>query len=200
MSLKCGPFSKSTKRKHENYRMRLNADKTARSGRFASGYKRGFTLQNAHWLWLSALVVLLDQISKRLIVGHVARFERIPLLDVLNITHMHNTGAAFSILSGLAPWVFALLAVAVSIGILIWLRRHPYGQRLVAVALCLILGGALGNAVDRVVYGYVIDFIDFHIGAWHYPAFNFADCAIVIGAILMAIDILRPRRRNGGLR
>lgn len=164
----------------------------------ASVAQRGFTFQNAHWLWLSALVLLLDQISKRLIINNLSLFDRIQLLDVLNITNMHNTGAAFSMFAGAAPWMFAALAVIVAAAILIWLRRHPHGERLVAISLCLILGGALGNAVDRVVHGFVIDFIDFHIGAWHYPAFNLADSAIVIGAVLMAIDILWPRRRSRG--
>lgn len=175
--------------------MSSNADKTTagESGKGA-GQQRGFALQNAHWLWLSLAVLIIDQVSKRLIIGHVGLFDRMRLLDVLNITYMRNTGAAFSMFADTGPWLFAGLAVAVAVGILIWLRRHPHGQRLVAVALCLILGGALGNAIDRVVHGYVIDFIDFHVGLWHYPAFNVADCAIVIGAVLMAIDVLWPRR------
>lgn len=172
--------------------MNQRSDDTSEHG---SAYPRGFAYQNAHWLWLSAFVLVLDQVSKRLIINNLDLFDRIPLFGVLNITLMHNTGAAFSIFSGAQPWMFALLAVVVSIGILIWLRWHPYDQRLVAASLSLILGGALGNAIDRVVYGYVIDFIDFHIGTWHYPAFNFADSAIVIGAGLMIIDILRPRKR-----
>src|SRR5699024_6025812 len=98
--------------------------------------------------------------------------------------------------AGAAPWMFALLAVIVALGIIIWLRLHPYGERLVAVSLSLILGGALGNAIDRVVHRFVIDFIDFHIGAWHYPAFNIADSAIVIGALIMIVDMLWPRRRQ----
>lgn len=178
--------------------MNSTADKTSGAHREQSGPQRGFRYQNVHWLWLSLFVLLLDQVSKRLIINNLELFERIRVLGVLNITRLHNTGAAFSLLSDAPPWLFAGIAVAVSIGILIWLRLHPYGERLVAASLSLILGGALGNAIDRVVYGYVIDFIDFHIGAWHYPAFNFADCAIVIGAVLMGIDILRPRKRSHG--
>jgi len=161
-------------------------------------YQRGFTYRNVHWLWLSVLVLLADQVSKRLVINNLELFDRIPLLGILNITHRNNTGAAFSMLSDTAPWLFALLAIAVSIVILIWLRRHPYGERLVAVSLSLILGGALGNAIDRVAEGHVIDFIDFHLGAWHYPTFNLADSAIVIGALLMIIDLLWPRRGAGG--
>ncbi|HLQ86098.1 MAG TPA: signal peptidase II [Salinisphaeraceae bacterium] len=159
-------------------------------------HARGFALQNVHWLWLSFFVLLADQVSKRLVIEHLGLFERIPLLSVLNITRMHNTGAAFSLFAGAAPWMFALLAVIVALGIIIWLRLHPYGERLVAVSLSLILGGALGNAIDRVVHRFVIDFIDFHIGAWHYPAFNIADSAIVIGALIMIVDMLWPRRRQ----
>lgn len=176
--------------------MSSNTEKPTETERGARDYERGFAFQNVHWLWLSVVVLIIDQVSKRLVIGHLDLFDRVPLFTWLNLTLMHNTGAAFSIFSGAAPWMFAVLAVVVAIGILIWLHRHPYGERLVAVALSLILGGALGNAIDRVVHGYVIDFVDFHIGVWHYPAFNFADCAIVIGAFLMAIDILWPRRRH----
>lgn len=176
--------------------MNSTADKTSGDGRGEPGQQRGFRYQNAHWLWLSLFVLVLDQVSKRLIINNLDLFDRIPLVGVLNITRMHNTGAAFSLLSDAPPWLFAGLAVAVSIGIIIWLRLHPYRERLVAASLSLILGGALGNAIDRVLHGYVIDFIDFHIGTWHYPAFNFADCAIVIGAVLMAVDILRPRKKT----
>jgi signal peptidase II len=107
---------------------------------------------------------------------------------------MHNTGAAFSIFAGATPWFFVALSVLVSVGILIWMRRHPTGDRLVAASLSLILGGALGNGIDRATRGFVIDFVDFHIHGWHYPAFNVADSAIVLGAILMGLDMLRPRR------
>lgn len=173
--------------------MSFNSDKLQKRHVESPARQRGFNYQNMHWLWLSVGVLLIDQVSKRLIINNLDLFDRIPLFDMLNITLMHNTGAAFSMFSGAAPWMFALLAVAVAIGILIWLRFHPYTERLVAASLCLILGGALGNAVDRVMHGYVIDFIDFHLGTWHYPAFNFADCAIVIGACLMVLDIIRPK-------
>lgn len=178
--------------------MSCNTDKPSRHKTEQPHYERGFRYQNVHWLWLSAAVILLDQIVKRLIVNNIQLYERVPLLEVLNITHLRNTGAAFSLLTGTAPWMFAALAVVVAVAILIWLRRHPYSERLVALSLSLILGGALGNAIDRVARGYVIDFIDFHIGTWHYPAFNVADCAIVIGAILMCVDILWPRRKRKG--
>ncbi len=160
----------------------------------ATGHQRGFQLQNVHWLWLSALVIVADQITKQLVVNHLDLFDRVEIFSTLNLTLMHNTGAAFSMFSDMTPWFFVALAVAVSIGILIWLRRHPHDERLVAAALSLILGGALGNAIDRAARGFVIDFVDFHIQGWHYPSFNVADSAIVLGAILMGLDMLRPRR------
>lgn len=164
------------------------------SDKTAAEHERGFTLQNTHWLWLSALVIVADQITKQLVVNRLDLFDRIPLFDWLNLTLMYNTGAAFSIFAGATPWFFVALSVAVSVGILIWLRRHPHGETWVAASLALILGGALGNAIDRATRGHVIDFLDFHMYGWHYPAFNIADSAIVLGAILLGLDMLRPRR------
>ncbi len=144
---------------------------------------------NPYWLWLAAVIIAVDQITKQLVVRHIARFEEIAVNEFLNLTHRHNTGAAFSSFSSLPPWVFIVLGVVVSIGILIWLRRNLYGQLLVAISLCLILGGALGNVIDRATRGYVIDFIDFHVGNWHYAAFNVADMAITVGAVLLLLDM-----------
>jgi len=156
--------------------------------------QRAFHFSNVHWLWLSGLIILADQVTKQLVVNDLTLYERIPLLPILNLTRMHNTGAAFSMLSDMGPLFFVLLAVGVSVGILIWLRRHPHDERLAAVSLSLILGGALGNAIDRATRGHVIDFIDFHVSGWHYPAFNVADCAITVGAALLIIDSLFGRR------
>lgn len=167
---------------------------TSSSPKSAADDERGFQLQNVHWLWLSVIVIAADQITKQLVVNKLALFDRIPLFDWLNLTLMHNTGAAFSIFAGATPWFFVALSVLVSVGILIWMRRHPSGERLVAASLALILGGALGNAIDRATRGFVIDFVDFHIHGWHYPAFNVADSAIVLGAVLLGLDMLRPRR------
>ena len=149
-----------------------------------------FRLSNVHWLWLSAGVMLADQITKQMVIRSIERFESIPVLPVLNWVHMHNTGAAFSMLSHMPPWFFVLLGVAVSVGILVWMRRNPMGQRLVASGLALILGGALGNVIDRVRLGHVTDFIDFHIDDWHFAAFNVADSAIMVGAGLLILDML----------
>lgn len=161
-----------------------------------TGPQRAFRYQNAHWLWLSALVIAADQVTKQLVVNQMALFDRIELLPFLNLVYVHNTGAAFSMFSSAAPWFFVALSVGVSIGILIWLRRYPQQQRLVAVSLTLILGGALGNGIDRATRGYVIDFIDVHGMGWHWPAFNVADSAITLGAALLLLDMWVNRQRT----
>lgn len=153
-------------------------------------------IRNIYWLWLSLAVMLGDQISKQLVIRALERFETYPLLPHLNLVHLQNTGAAFSMMASLPPAFFVLLAVAVSIGILIWLRRHPLGERLVAAGLSLILGGALGNVIDRVRLGHVTDFIDFYVGDWHFAAFNVADSAITVGAGLLIVDMLLQWRRE----
>jgi signal peptidase II len=156
---------------------------------------------NVHWLWLSLVVLSLDQITKQMVFLNLAHHESLRLLPVFNLTHMRNTGAAFSMFSSASPLFFAGLGVVVSIGILWWLRRHPRGETLVAVALSLILGGALGNVIDRVYRGYVVDFLDFHIGecGWcHWPAFNLADTGIVIGAGLLILDMYRKSGSENG--
>lgn len=148
-----------------------------------------FKLNNVHWLWISAAVMLADQITKQLVIRSIERFETITVLPVLNWVHMQNRGAAFSMLSQMPPWFFVLLGVAVSVGILVWMRRNPHGQRLLAAGLALILGGALGNVIDRVRLGHVTDFVDFHVGNWHFAAFNVADAAITVGAGLLILDM-----------
>lgn len=163
----------------------------------ASGAKRAFQYQNAHWLWLAGTVLIVDQITKQLVVRHFGLFDRVDLAPFLNLVRMHNTGAAFSLFASAAPLFFVALSIAVSVAILIWLRRHPHGNRLVAAALALILGGALGNAVDRATRGFVIDFIDVHVMGWHWPAFNIADSAITIGALLILLDMWLGRDGEG---
>jgi len=155
-------------------------------------------INNIHWLWLSALVLTLDQFSKLLLVHRLERFQVLPLLPHLNLVHMQNTGAAFSMLNTAPAAVFILLCAVVSVAILFWLRRHPHDQPLVAAALTLILGGALGNAVDRAMRGSVVDFIDFYVGNWHFAAFNLADSAITLGAGLLLLDVLLQGRRGKG--
>jgi signal peptidase II len=147
----------------------------------------------SNWLWLAVVVMALDQWTKRLITDHLVEFQQIIVLPVLDIMRLHNEGAAFSFLSqanGWQRWVFIGLGVAVSIGILAWLRRLSSGQNLLAAGLSLILGGALGNVIDRVLLGHVIDFIRVHYEQYYFPAFNVADSAITIGAILVILDNL----------
>jgi len=155
----------------------------------------------ATWLLLSAFVVLADQVSKTYIARHFLEFEFVRILPVLDITCMHNVGAAFSFLasaSGWQRWVFIGLAVVVSIGITVWLLRLPRGTHaLLAAGLAMVLGGALGNVVDRIRLGYVIDFIHFHWERAYFPAFNVADSAITVGAACLLLDaFLEARRKN----
>lgn len=143
------------------------------------------------WLWLSLLALILDQISKLAIVGSMELYQSIPMMPCVNLTYVHNTGAAFSFLSeagGWQRWFFASLAAVISVVITIWIARLKQHETLLAVALALVLGGAVGNLIDRLAYGYVIDFIDVYIETWHWPAFNIADSAITIGVVLMLVD------------
>jgi signal peptidase II len=151
------------------------------------------------WLWVSAAVLLLDQGSKLLADSMMALHDPIGLSPSLALTKAYNTGAAFSFLgsaSGWQRWLFSGLAVVVCGVLLVWLRRLPATERRTALALALILGGAVGNLVDRVLYGHVIDFIDVYYGNWHWPTFNVADSAITVGAVLLVLDALFGHRRN----
>lgn len=145
-------------------------------------------------LWLSVFVIVLDQYSKWVVVRDLEYARPIRLNDWFDLTRLHNTGAAFSFLSdgsGWQRWFFVALAVSVSAFIFLWLGRVVRGtQRALAVGLALIMGGALGNVIDRVNHGYVIDFIHLHYGDWYWPAFNVADMAITAGAVLLVIDTL----------
>jgi signal peptidase II len=158
--------------------------------------RRWFALRSgaSNWLWLGVAVILLDQWTKAWVVERYEEFRGFVLLPVLEIMRLHNEGAAFSFLSnagGWQRWVFIGLGVAVSAGILIWLRRlPPKGQSLLAAGLSLILGGALGNVIDRVMLGHVVDFIRVHWEDHYFPAFNVADTAISIGAVLIILDNL----------
>ncbi|MDD5300974.1 MAG: signal peptidase II [Gallionella sp.] len=150
------------------------------------------------WLWLSALVIVLDQLSKAWITGHFAYGENLYVLSVFNLVLAHNTGAAFSFLSdagGMQRWLFSIIAVIASVWIVALLRKHA-AQPLFSLALSLILGGALGNLIDRIAYGYVVDFLSFHWGEHYFPAFNLADSAITCGAFLMILDSLMERKHG----
>jgi signal peptidase II len=145
------------------------------------------------WLGVAAVTLLLDQLSKITITKLFAYGESLSITSFFNLVLVYNKGAAFSFLSSETGWQRYLLT-AVGIGaalfIIYLLRRHS-GQRLFCWALALILGGALGNVLDRIMYGHVIDFLDVYIGRWHWPAFNLADSAICIGAVLFILDELR---------
>jgi signal peptidase II len=152
----------------------------------------------AVWLLLSALIVLADQVTKSYITSHYGEFEFTTVLPILDITRMHNVGAAFSFLataSGWQRWLFISLAVIVSIGIVVWLYRMPRSHGLLACGLALVLGGAIGNVIDRIRLGAVIDFIHFHWDRAYFPAFNIADSAITVGAACLILDaLLEPKR------
>jgi len=149
---------------------------------------------NIHWLWLSLLVIVLDHGSKFLIERDLPHFAVQPLIPHFNIANMHNTGAAFSMFNTAPAAAFIVLGAVVSGLILAWMRRHPYDQRLLGAAFSLILGGALGNAIDRALRGYVVDFVDFYVGSWHFAAFNVADSAITLGAALLILEMLLSHR------
>jgi signal peptidase II len=143
------------------------------------------------WLWLSFLALILDQSSKQIIDGSMQLYQSIPVIPYFNLTYVHNTGAAFSFLSeagGWQRWFFTVLALTVSVIITLWLARLKEHETLLAVALSLVLGGAVGNLIDRLLYGYVIDFLDVYYQNWHWPAFNIADSAITLGVALMLAE------------
>lgn len=145
------------------------------------------------WLWLSLLVLVLDQVSKQMIVASFLLYENMEILPVFNLTLTYNEGAAFSFLSdqsGWQRWFLAGVATVVTLVMILWLRGLKPQERLTAISLSLIIGGAVGNLVDRVLLGYVIDFLDFHYGQHHWPAFNVADSAISIGVVFMLYEIL----------
>lgn len=153
------------------------------------------------WLGIAAIVVLLDQVTKALIMRTLAIGDSITLNPVLNIVHWRNTGAAFSFLHGSGGWqrwFFVGLATVAAVFI-VWLLRRHGTQRLFAAALALILGGAIGNVIDRLRFGAVVDFIHAHAFGWSWYVFNVADAAIVCGVAALLLDGLRPRRRDGTL-
>ena len=156
------------------------------------------------WLGLAFILLLADQFTKVLIVGHYQLGDSTPVTSFFNIVRVHNTGAAFSFLASAGDWqrwFFTALGIAAA-GFIIWMLRAHSSQRLFSFALACILGGAIGNVIDRLVHGYVVDFLDFHwpflagiFPGGHFPAFNIADAAITVGATALILDeILRVRR------
>ncbi len=149
------------------------------------------------WLALAALIIIADQVTKTLILGNFQYGDSRTITSFFNLVRVHNTGAAFSFLAGASGWqrwFFIGLGIAAA-GFIVWMLRSHAGQRLFSFALSLILGGALGNVIDRLLHGYVVDFIQVHYGGWYFPSFNVADSAISVGAACLILDeILRVRR------
>ena len=151
------------------------------------------------WLVLSLLVLVIDQVSKAHFEGSLQMFQQIVVIpDYFSWTLAYNTGAAFSFLAdggGWQRWLFALIAVVVSAVLVVWLKRLGRDDTWQAIALALVLGGALGNLYDRIALGHVIDFILVHWqNRWYFPAFNFADSAITVGAIMLALDMFKSKK------
>jgi signal peptidase II len=146
------------------------------------------------WLWLTGLALILDQITKVMVMENLVAYQDvIALTGFFNLVHVHNTGAAFSLFADQPGWQqgFFVTVALIATVVILYLLRKTRGQSLFSASLALILGGAVGNLVDRVLYGHVIDFLDFYLGTWHWPAFNVADTAITVGAGLMIWDSLR---------
>jgi signal peptidase II len=170
-----------------------------------SGFKTGFKPVTGggggnsmlQWLGLALILLIADQFTKVLILGYYQLGDSTRVTSFFNVVRVHNSGAAFSFLAGAGGWqrwFFTVIGV-VAAGVIIWLLKSHSGQKLFAFAMACILGGAIGNVIDRVLYGYVVDFLDFHWRGWHFPAFNIADSAITIGAICLILDeLLRVRR------
>lgn len=151
----------------------------------------------AQWLGLALILLLADQFTKVLILGYYHLGESTAVTSFFNIVRVHNSGAAFSFLAGASGWQrwFFVGIGVLAVGLIVWLLRSHAGQRLFSFALACILGGAIGNVIDRLLHGHVIDFLDFHLAGWHFPAFNVADSAITVGAACLILDeLLRVRR------
>ncbi len=148
------------------------------------------------WLLLSVAVVIIDQIIKAFVIHHLQYDIPDRVTSFLNWTLAYNPGAAFSFLGRQGGWqiyLFSSLSLAISMVLIIWLLRTPRSDRMMAAGISLIIGGAIGNAIDRIRISYVVDYIDFHIGLWHYATFNFADAAICIGAAILLGRLIAKR-------
>jgi signal peptidase II len=149
------------------------------------------------WLALALIILIADQFTKTLILGYYRLGDSTVVTSFFNIVRAHNTGAAFSFLAGASGWqrwLFTGIGMAATV-LILWMLKSHAGQKMFSFALACILGGAVGNVVDRLLHGYVVDFLDFHWAGWHFPAFNVADAGISIGAACLILDeILRVRR------
>lgn len=154
------------------------------------------------WLWLTVVMYALDQVTKQWVIRVFEYRESLNILPFFNLSYARNYGAAFSFLAdagGWQKWFFTAIALAVSVMLVWWLRQCKRAQVLLPVAFCLILSGAIGNVTDRLIYGYVIDFLDFYYQQWHYPTFNVADSAIFVGAALLIYDAFTNKDETGFL-
>lgn len=150
------------------------------------------------FLWVSLVVVLADQASKLWILDNFYEYQVVQIWPVFNLTLVYNTGAAFSFLADAGGWqryLFSSLAAVVSVVLLVWLKGMQAHERLVAWAVALVLGGAIGNLIDRLVYGKVVDFIQWHWEQYYFPSFNLADSAITLGVVLLLVDTFLPADR-----
>ena len=150
------------------------------------------------WLWLAAVVLVLDQITKIAVSGSFRMYEKLEITPFFDLTLAHNPGAAFSFLAGAGGWqrwFFTIIAIVISSVLVVWLHRLPKSDKWMGICLALVLGGALGNLVDRVMYGYVVDFLSFHWNGSYFPAFNVADSGITVGAFMMAIDVIKNPKK-----
>ncbi len=153
--------------------------------------KKLFNETGLRWLWLTLICLFVDQLTKQWVAGTFEFRETLAVLPFFNLTYLHNSGAAFSFLADQGGWqryFFSVIASIASIVFLIWMAKTPKQQRLLSIAFALILSGAVGNLIDRVLFGYVIDFLDFHWAGKHFAAFNVADSVIFIGAALMILE------------
>jgi len=158
-----------------------------------------FNNSGLRWLWLTLLCLVLDQVSKQLVVGSFNLYESVNILPFFNLTYVHNPGAAFSFLAnqgGWQRWFFTVIAAIASLVFIIWLAKTPKSHTILSIAFALMLSGAVGNLIDRALFGYVIDFLDFHWSGYHFPAFNFADSMIFIGAALMILDSFFTKNKD----
>ncbi|PZW65223.1 signal peptidase II [Pseudomonas sp. URMO17WK12:I1] len=151
------------------------------------------------WVWLSVFVIVIDLTTKYYFNAALADGRQIVVIpDLLNWALAYNTGAAFSFLSqgsGWQRWFFALIAIVVSVVLVVWMKRLKSGETWLAIGLALVLGGALGNLYDRMIHGHVIDFIFVYWkDVWRFPVFNLADCAITVGAVLLALDMFKSKK------
>lgn len=158
-----------------------------------------FSQTGWRFLWLALLVVVVDQYTKGLVVEHIELYQAVQVTSFINLTHVYNYGAAFSFLhdaGGWQRWFFTAIALVVVFLILWWLKQTTRQQVVLPLGFCLIIGGAIGNAYDRVILGHVVDFLVIYYQDWSWPAFNVADSAICLGAVLLIVDMLKNKEQS----